>query len=160
MRTCFTLSLVALLLAYGCKQNSVNPKHLTVETVTRDVSGAPKDSLPDGQGGIDSTLLAEDMIILPEGELIIQPEEKVAPTQPSVTGKRCHIIVASFPTRAQAEKSLAEWRKKGYPQAEIVSKEGKNRISIAWFSQKQTALDNLARYKKELRRNDLWIAIH
>lgn len=70
--------------------------------------------------------------------------------QPKATSKVYHIIVASLPNRRGADEIIESYATKGYPQASIVERDNRVRISLANFTDK----DEANNYLKTLRENE------
>ena len=101
---------------------------------------------------------AESAIVAaePTVEVATAAEMPVAATevaQPAVTTqstKTYHIIVASLPNRRGADETLSQFNHMGYPEASIIERDNRVRISLMQFDDKDEANAQL----KALRQND------
>ncbi|MDR1273698.1 MAG: SPOR domain-containing protein, partial [Odoribacteraceae bacterium] len=93
---------------------------------------------------------ATDTVPAPVVETAVTPPAVVEIMAPRA--RRFHVIVASQPTRALAEKEVKHYRSLGYPGTSIVFKDGVHyRVSIASFPTKKEALDNVTSYSRKLK---------
>ena len=87
-------------------------------------------------------------ITKPNSEIISQESEIIAVADT----KTYHIIVASLPSRRGAEEVIEDYVAKGYPQASLVERDNRVRISLAHFADK----DEANSYLKTLRENEVF----
>lgn len=81
--------------------------------------------------------------------------ETAAPA--AVRAGRYHIIVMGGVTRATAENRAKQLRQNGYPQANVLTGEGKIRVSISSFPTREKATDALQELRKDQAYKDAWL---
>ena len=81
------------------------------------------------------------------------------PKQGKVVGKknRYHIIVASLPTSADAQRMLKEYNQQGYGSASVLEGNGRFRIALCSYSDKTEAYSKLNNLKKEDAFKNAWM---
>ena len=81
------------------------------------------------------------------------------PKQGKVVGKknRYHIIVASLPTSADAQRMLKEYNQQGYGSASVLEGNGRFRIALCSYSDKAEAYSKLNNLKKEDAFKNAWM---
>jgi hypothetical protein len=72
--------------------------------------------------------------------------------------RRYYIIIASLPTKDQAEKALADFKQTGFPEVALLSKEGRHRIYIKSFEERTEAESYLAIFRQNNPKySDAWL---
>jgi hypothetical protein len=154
MKSYFFLLLIPLLLA-GCRQRGMKQTELATISIARDTLLVKH----------DTTATVVDTLpgVTPESPAVTTttpppPASKSVMASPS---RRFHVIVASQPTRALAEKEVTGFRARGYPDAQIVFKDNLHyRVSIASFPTRKEALDNIPNYSRKLRVYGVWVTFY
>jgi hypothetical protein len=148
MKSYVVFFLVPLLV--GCWQGKMKQKELTTASVIRDTVVVTSDTIP-----VIDTVLA------------VRKNPPVVTSSPANVrlmaspSERFHVIVASHPTRALAEREVKRFRAKGYPGAQIIFKDGIHyRVSIANFSTRKEALDKLSFYSRALNVRGPWVTFY
>ena len=135
--------LIVILLAsalVGCRQGKMNPRDFTQVNVTRHLPEPPAEKA--------------DTAALP----IPAAPKDTARQAPAPAAKYYHVIVASYPDQASADREVERLKAKGFAEACVVHRSNRYRVSIAHFADKQAALDERARLCELLKQDDLWIA--
>ena len=71
-----------------------------------------------------------------------------------------HIIVASHPRENLAEKDVTQLKAKGFPEAQIITKDQRYRVSIANYTDKQEATKQRDLLATQLGQSDIWIMLY
>ena len=74
--------------------------------------------------------------------------------------KSYHIIVASHPRENLAENDVTQLKAKGFPDAQIIIKDQRYRVSIANYTDKQEATKQRDLLATQLGQSDIWIMLH
>lgn len=86
----------------------------------------------------------------------IEKQEKTVAEKPVKT-KFYHVIVASVPTQADADKAVSNYAAQGYTQAACISGSGRFRISIAAFDTEIKAYQKINELKEQGAFKDAWV---
>lgn len=87
---------------------------------------------------------------------MVQPTSK--PAKKNVQSKkRYHLIVASLPTSTDANNMLQKFQKDGYAEASVIAGNGRFRIALCSFENKETASKKMNELKKANTFSDAWI---
>ena len=83
------------------------------------------------------------------------------PPQPSVVAahptKVYHIIVASLPSHRGADETLSQFSKMGYPEASLVERDDRVRISLMQFTDKDEANKQLSILRQNEKFQNAWL---
>ena len=88
-----------------------------------------------------------------------KPETKEIKKQETISGKKYHIVIGSFPTQAQADKFMKETGRKECPHMDIVLNQGKYRVYAERFNNRNEAEKYMADLRKNSRYKDAWLFI-
>ncbi|MDR2131078.1 MAG: SPOR domain-containing protein [Odoribacteraceae bacterium] len=144
----YIVFLLMPLLLVACRRNNMKQKELTTAAVVRDTL-------------VTDTIRAADTVTVVQAETPVATAPPVSKSVLASPSKRFHVIVASHPTRALAEKEIRRFREKGYPGAQIVFKDGVHyRVSIASFPTRKEALANLSFYARVLNVRKPWVTFY
>lgn len=83
-----------------------------------------------------------------------KPEKKASQTASS---KKSYVIVASFPSAADAEVQAEVYRKNGYKNAQVISSNGRYRVAISQFSESAEAYKQINKFKANNQFKDAWV---
>lgn len=163
MRLILFLSLITLSVLVGCQRDKMNPKNLTTVNVKRSLptslpeTGTPSETKeqPLAQGPEATRALIKDTPA-PENVKKQNTEQKVKTT----TTRSYHIIVASHPREELARKDVAQLKAKGYVDAQIITKDGRYRVSITNNADKQEATKQRNLLAEQLGQSDIWIMLY
>lgn len=134
---------------------------LAIEATTMEGDLAVEVTTVDSTAAMSHAIVPTDMPMIEEAIALetitdeaIQPTE-IAVETPQVSAevlpeKVYHVIVASLPNHRGAEETLNLYINKGYPNASLVERDNRIRISLVQFTDK----DEANNYLKELRRID------
>lgn len=86
----------------------------------------------------------------------IEKQENKVATKPVKT-KYYHVIVASVPSQADADKAVSNYTAQGYTQATCISGSGRFRISIAAFDTEIKAYQKINEFKEQGTFKDAWV---
>lgn len=110
---------------------------------------------------------ADDVEELPE--LVAPALPAVQPAQPapvpireeqkSVARKMYHLVIASFPTRAQADEFLATVDRSKHQQVDVIARGGKFRVYAERFDNRAEAEQSLVQLRQTERYKDAWLFI-
>ena len=78
----------------------------------------------------------------------------------NVKTRSYHIIVASHPRENLAEKDVTQLKAKGFPEAQIITKDQRYRVSIANYTDKQEATKQRDLLATQLGQSDIWIMLY
>jgi len=78
----------------------------------------------------------------------------------NVKTRSYHIIVASHPRENLAEKDVTQLKAKGFPNAQIITKDQRYRVSIANYTDKQEATKQRDLLATQLGQSDIWIMLY
>jgi GrpB-like predicted nucleotidyltransferase (UPF0157 family) len=71
-----------------------------------------------------------------------------------------YIVIASLPTKDMAEKALVDFKRAGFPEVAVISKEGRHRIYIKCFEEKTDAETFLVAFRhNKPKYSDAWLFI-
>ena len=160
------LSFVVMLRFIGCQRDKMNSKNLTTTNVKRSLPA----SLPENQVSLDTikqnpsqdannTTIASNVKLSPSR----QETGKQQGTEQNIkkTNTRSyHIIVASHPRENLAEKDVTQLKAKGFPEAQIITKDQRYRVSIANYTDKQEATKQRDLLATQLGQSDIWIMLY
>ena len=166
MKLALFLSFVLMLPFIGCQRDKMNSKNLTTTNVKRSLPA----SLPENQVSLDTikqnpsqdannTTIASNVKLSPSR----QETGKQQGTEQNIkkTNTRSyHIIVASHPRENQAEKDVTQLKAKGFPEAQIITKDQRYRVSIANYTDKQEATKQRDLLATQLGQSDIWIMLY
>ena len=166
MKLVLFLSFVLMLPFIGCQRDKMNSKNLTTTNVKRSLPA----SLPENQVSLDTIKQnpsqdANNTTIASNVKLSSSRQEtgKQQGTEQNIkkTNTRSyHIIVASHPRENLAEKDVTQLKAKGFPEAQISSKEQRYRVSIANYTDKQEATKQRDLLATQLGQSDIWIMLY
>ena len=165
MKLALFLSFVLMLPFIGCQRDKMNSKNLTTTNVKRSLPA----SLPENQVSLDTikqnpsqdannTTIASNVKLSPSR----QETGKQQGTEQNIkkTNTRSyHIIVASHPRENLAEKDVTQLKAKGFPEAQIITKDQRYRVSIA-NTDKQEATKQRDLLATQLGQSDIWIMLY
>ena len=161
MKPVLFLSFVLMLSFVGCQRDKMNSKNLTTVNVKR--------SLP---ASISANHVSLDTIkqnySQDTNNTTITSNVKTLPSQQQTTKKQgteqniksYHIIVASHPRENLAENDVTQLKAKGFPDAQIIIKDQRYRVSIANYTDKQEATKQRDLLATQLGQSDIWIMLH
>ena len=166
MKLALFLSFVLMLPFIGCQRDKMNSKNLTTTNVKRSLPA----SLPENQVSLDTikqnpsqdannTTIASNVKLSPSR----QETGKQQGTEQNIkkTNTRSyHIIVASHPRENLAEKDVTQLTAKGFPEAQIITKDQRYRVSIANYTDKQEATKQRDLLATQLGQSDIWIMLY
>lgn len=166
MKPVLFLSFVLMLSFVGCQRDKMNSKNLTTTNVKRSLPA----SLPENQVSLDTikqnpsqdannTTIASNVKLSPSR----QETGKQQGTEQNIkkTNTRSyHIIVASHPRENLAEKDVTQLKAKGFPEAQIITKDQRYRVSIANYTDKQEATKQRDLLATQLGQSDIWIMLY
>ena len=166
MKLALFLSFVLMLPFIGCQRDKMNSKNLTTSNVKRSLPA----SLPENQVSLDTikqnpsqdannTTIASNVKLSPSR----QETGKQQGTEQNIkkTNTRSyHIIVASHPRENLAEKDVTQLKAKGFPEAQIITKDQRYRVSIANYTDKQEATKQRDLLATQLGQSDIWIMLY
>ena len=166
MKLVLFLSFVLMLPFIGCQRDKMNPKNLTTTNVKRSLPA----SLPENQVSLDTIKQnpsqdANNTTIASNVKLSSSRQEtgKQQGTEQNIkkTNTRSyHIIVASHPRENLAEKDVTQLKAKGFPEAQIITKDQRYRVSIANYTDKQEATKQRDLLATQLGQSDIWIMLY
>lgn len=162
-RIVLIIALSLSLLAVGCRQKRVNTRHITDKVVVRNIPSVSKDSVEAGGSG-SKVAPASDVAGTQGGSAgeavaTTTPEKPRTAEKPVKAEKRYHVIIASYPTRTEANQDVNRRKKEGYERTQVVDRNGRYRISIDNYATKEEAAEGLKEYKKKLGREDIWVPL-
>ena len=166
MKPVVFLSFVLILSFIGCQRDKMNSKNLTTTNVKRSLPA----SLPENHVSLDTikqnpsqdannTTIASNVKLSPSR----QETGKQQGTEQNIkkTNTRSyHIIVASHPRENLAEKDVTQLKAKGFPEAQIITKDQRYRVSIANYTDKQEATKQRDLLATQLGQSDIWIMLY
>lgn len=131
-----------------------------ITTSLRDANEVPA-SVPFTSGRealqpVEITTSVEVAQVQPEAERAIVPEVK---TQEAPAKKMYHLVIASFPTEAQADEFMGAVDLRQYSQMGKVTRGGKCRVYAARFDNRAEAERQLALLRQNNRYKDAWLFI-
>ena len=166
MKLVLCLSFVLMLPFIGCQRDKMNSKNLTTTNVKRSLPA----SLPENQVSLDTIKQnpsqdANNTTIASNVKLSSSRQEtgKQQGTEQNIkkTNTRSyHIIVASHPRENLAEKDVTQLKAKGFPEAQIITKDQRYRVSIANYTDKQEATKQRDLLATQLGQSDIWIMLY
>ena len=144
MKLALFLSFVLMLPFIGCQRDKMNSKNLTTTNVKRSLPA----SLPENHVSLDT--IKEN------------PSQDANNTTiaSNVKTRSYHIIVASHPRENLAEKDVTQLKAKGFPEAQIITKDQRYRVSIANYTDKQEATKQRDLLATQLGQSDIWIMLY
>jgi cell division septation protein DedD len=101
------------------------------------------------------TLVVKETVEVKEAPKVVEPK-KPAPKQ-AAAQKKYHIIVASLPTLADAEKMVHNYKQQGHSGATVMEGGGRFRISIDSFKDKSMAYNKLNELKQADAFKNAWM---
>ena len=166
MKLALFLSFVLMLPFIGCQRDKMNSKNLTTTNVKRSLPA----SLPENHVSLDTikqnpsqdannTTIASNVKLSPSR----QETGKQQGTEQNIkktNTKSYHIIVASHPRENLAENDVTQLKAKGFPDAQIIIKDQRYRVSIANYTDKQEATKQRDLLATQLGQSDIWIMLH
>ena len=144
MKLVLFLSFVLMLPFIGCQRDKMNSKNLTTVNVKRNLPA----SLPGNNVSLDTIRQSPS-----------QDANNTTITS-NVKTRSYHIIVASHPRENLAEKDLTQLKAKGFPNAQIITKDQRYRVSIANYTDKQEATKQRDLLATQLGQSDIWIMLY
>ena len=105
---------------------------------------------------------AEEVKAVPVKETVAPAKKEVQNTttvkkETKVSGKKHHIIVASLATAADAQQTLQRFKQKGYTDASVVEGNGRFRISLCSYTDKNEAYRKLNELKQDEAYQSAWL---
>ncbi|MCC8146883.1 MAG: SPOR domain-containing protein [Bacteroidales bacterium] len=82
-------------------------------------------------------------------EEVAQDKSRVEESPRKVSGRSYYIIISSLPTNETAQQKAEEYRQKKFPKADVITSEGKNRVYVDKFTDKEEAEKYLQNFRKE-----------
>ena len=166
MKLALFLSFVLMLPFIGCQRDKMNSKNLTTTNVKRSLPA----SLPENHVSLDTikqnpsqdannTTIASNVKLSPSR----QETGKQQGTEQNIkktNTKSYHIIVASHPRENLAENDVTQLKAKGFPEAQIITKDQRYRVSIANYTDKQEATKQRDLLATQLGQSDIWIMLY
>ena len=128
----------------GCQRDKMNSKNLTTVNVKRNLPA----SLPGNNVSLDTIRQSPS-----------QDANNTTITS-NVKTRSYHIIVASHPRENLAEKDVTQLKAKGFPNAQIITKDQRYRVSIANYTDKQEATKQRDLLATQLGQSDIWIMLY
>lgn len=101
------------------------------------------------------TVVVKETVAVKEAPKVVEPK-KPAPKQ-AAAQKKYHIIVASLPTLADAEKMIHNYKQQGHSGATVIEGGGRFRISIDSFKDKSMAYNKLNELKQADAFKNAWM---
>ena len=144
MKLVLFLSFVLMLPFIGCQRDKMNSKNLTTVNVKRNLPA----SLPGNNVSLDTIRQSPS-----------QDGNNTTITSNPKT-RTYHIIVASHPRENLAEKDVTQLKAKGFPNAQIITKDQRYRVSIANYTDKQEATKQRDLLATQLGQSDIWIMLY
>ena len=144
MKPVLFLSFVLMLSFVGCQRDKMNSKNLTTVNVKRSLPA----SLPGNHVSLDTIK-----------QNYSQDTNNTTITS-NVKTRSYHIIVASHPRENLAEKDVTQLKAKGFPNAQIITKDQRYRVSIANYTDKQEATKQRDLLATQLGQSDIWIMLY
>ena len=144
MKLVLFLSFVLMLPFIGCQRDKMNSKNLTTVNVKRNLPA----SLPGNNVSLDTIRQSPS-----------QDANNTTITS-NVKTRSYHIIVASHPRENLAEKDVTQLKAKGFPNAQIITKDQRYRVSIANYTDKQEATKQRDLLDTQLGQSDIWIMLY
>ena len=144
MKLVLFLSFVLMLPFIGCQRDKMNSKNLTTTNVKRSLPA----SLPGNNVSLDTIRQSPS-----------QDANNTTITS-NVKTRSYHIIVASHPRENLAEKDVTQLKAKGFPNAQIITKDQRYRVSIANYTDKQEATKQRDLLATQLGQSDIWIMLY
>lgn len=144
MKLALFLSFVLMLPFIGCQRDKMNSKNLTTVNVKRNLPA----SLPGNNVSLDTIRQSPS-----------QDANNTTITS-NVKTRSYHIIVASHPRENLAEKDVTQLKAKGFPNAQIITKDQRYRVSIANYTDKQEATKQRDLLATQLGQSDIWIMLY
>ena len=137
MKPVLFLSFVLMLSFVGCQRDKMNSKNLTTvnTTITSNVKTLPSQQQTTKKQGTEQNIKKTNT-------------------------KSYHIIVASHPRENLAENDVTQLKAKGFPDAQIIIKDQRYRVSIANYTDKQEATKQRDLLATQLGQSDIWIMLH
>ena len=165
MKLVLFLSFVLMLPFIGCQRDKMNSKNLTTANVKRSLPA----SLPENHVSLDTirqnpsqdannTTIASNVKISPSRQETGKQQGTEQSTK-KINTKSYHIIVASHPRENLAEKDVTQLKAKGFPEAQIITKDQRYRVSIANYTDKQEATKQRDLLATQLGQSDIWIML-
>ena len=166
MKPVLFLSFVLILSFIGCQRDKMNSKNLTTVNVKRSLPA----SLPGNHVSLDTikqnysqdtnnTTITSNVKTLPSQQQTAKKQGTEQNIKKTNT-KSYHIIVASHPRENLAENDVTQLKAKGFPDAQIIIKDQRYRVSIANYTDKQEASKQRDLLATQLGQSDIWIMLH
>ena len=166
MKLALFLSFVLMLPFIGCQRDKMNSKNLTTTNVKRSLPA----SLPENHVSLDTikqnpsqdannTTIASNVKLSPSRQETGKQQGTEQSTK-KIKTKSYHIIVASHPRENLAEKDVTQLKAKGFPEAQIITKDQRYRVSIANYTDKQEATKQRDLLATQLGQSDIWIMLY
>lgn len=166
MKLTLFLSFVLMLPFIGCQRDKMNSKNLTTANVKRSLSA----SLPGNHISLDTirqnpsqdannTTIASNVKISPSRQETVK-QQGTEQNIKKINTRSYHIIVASHPRENLAEKDVTQLKAKGFPEAQIITKDQRYRVSIANYTDKQEATKQRDLLATQLGQSDIWIMLY
>lgn len=166
MKLVLFLSFVLMLPFIGCQRDKMNSKNLTTANVKRSLpaslpgSNVPLDTIKQNLSrDTNNTTIASNVKTSPSKLQTGKPKGTEQNIKKTNT-RSYHIIVASHPRENLAEKDVTQLKAKGFPEAQIITKDHRYRVSIANYTDKQEATKQRDLLATQLGQSDIWIMLY
>lgn len=158
MKTILFLSFILIFANIGCQRKKMDAKDLTTMRVKREQKLVPQDTETH-----KLTITSQTPPLLPkepEQQNVTQQKIEQPNTPPKKKTKSYHIIVASHPREDLAKDDVEQLKNNGFPEAQIIIKDQRYRVSIAHYTDKQEAARQRDLIANQLGKNDLWVMLY
>ena len=166
MKLVLFLSFVLMLPFIGCQRDNMNSKNLTTTNVKRSLPA----SLPENQVSLDTikqnpsqeanNTTSSSNVKLASSRQETGKQQGTEQNIKKTNTRSYHIIVASHPRENLAEKDVTQLKAKGFPEAQIITKDQRYRVSIANYTDKQEATKQRDLLATQLGQSDIWIMLY
>lgn len=166
MKPVLFLSFVLMLSFVGCQRDKMNSKNLTTVNVKRSLLASISanhvslDTIKQNYSqDTNNTTITSNVKTLPSQQQTTKKQGTEQNIKKTNT-KSYHIIVASHPQENLAENDVTQLKAKGFPDAQIIIKDQRYRVSIANYTDKQEATKQRDLLATQLGQSDIWIMLH
>ena len=150
----------------GCQRDKMNSKNLTTVNVKRSLPASISanhvslDTIKQNYSqDTNNTTITSNVKTLPSQQQTTKKQGTEQNIKKTNT-KSYHIIVASHPRENLAENDVTQLKAKGFPDAQIIIKDQRYRVSIANYTDKQEATKQRDLLATQLGQSDIWIMLH
>ena len=130
-----------------------------ITTSLREVSEEPISMPLSSTEGEEQPVEAGAPVALVEAKSVSQKAEESVAEKPEAPRKMYHLVIASFPTEAQADTYMDTVDRQQYRQLGKVTRNGKCRVYSARFDNRAEAERQLAQLRQTDRYKDAWLFI-